>query len=222
MRAADGIRRLARCSVVAAACFGALMTALALFGFPRPLARWLCAREAASNRAPDWIVVLGGGGIPSESGLMRTYAAAAYARLRTGAVIVVSLPAEGDPETNSVGRMKRELVMRGLPAERIRMEYRARDTHEQALALAAMLGTNALERPVALVSSSFHLRRALLSFRKAGFRDVIVVPTDAKPHEGDPGPGARWRYGVWENLAASILYTRELVGLAWYKLRGWI
>ena len=33
------------------------------------------------------------------------------------------LPADGDPEMSEVGAMKRELVLRGVPASRIRMEH---------------------------------------------------------------------------------------------------
>jgi hypothetical protein len=33
---------------------------------------------------------------------------------------------------------------------------------------------------------------------------------------------AHLRYGFWINLSAEVWITRELIGLAAYKLRGWI
>lgn len=191
-------------------------------GFPKYFFDWMLTRNEQLSAAPAYIVVLGGAGIPSESGLVRTYYAADYGAQFTGATCIVSLPCEGDPETNSVGRMKQELVMRGVAAERIRMEHRAWNTHWQAVEIARMLGTNALGRPLLIVTSPYHCRRSLLCFRKAGFTQAACMPAEDMFAEADPGENTRIRYGLWSSLEWQLRFARELCALAYYRLRGWV
>ena len=192
------------------------------FGFPRRFFDWMLTRDALLRGPPAYVVVMGGGGIPSETGLIRTYYGAEYGVQYTGATCIVSLPCEGDPETNAVGRMKRELIMRGVAAERIRMEYRAWNTHWQAVEIARMLGTNALSAPVLIVTSPYHCRRSLLCFRKQGFTQAACLPTEETSSGASPGENARVRYGVWSSLEWQLCFARELCALAYYKVRGWV
>jgi uncharacterized SAM-binding protein YcdF (DUF218 family) len=199
----------------------ALWIALAGTRLPMRAYRWLsCDPASPGQRAPGVIVVLGGGGIPSESGLIRCYQAASTALAHPAAEVIVSLPADGDPETASVGRMRDELVLRGVPAGRIRLEHRARSTHEQAEAVARMLQGRPAER-VLLVTSEYHLRRSLLAFRKAGL-EVAGEPAGAVAAEADMGGFTGLRYRFWHNLANSITLARELTALLAYRLRGWV
>jgi uncharacterized SAM-binding protein YcdF (DUF218 family) len=166
--------------------------------------------------------VLGGEGIPSESGLMRTYCAAHLGHQYPAARLICALPADGNPDTSSVGRMRDELVLRGVARERVALETRARNTHEQSVAVRAMLGEAALGEPLLVVTSPSHARRALLCFRKAGFRKVgceAAIGTDA---EADMGRHVFLRYGFWNMLEAQVRFARELTAMAVYKLRGWI
>lgn len=197
-----------------------LQAAGALLGWHRRPLAWLRA-AAFDPPAPAVIVVLGGGGIPSESGLLRCYHAATLARAHPDALCIVSLPAD-DPEEQSTGRMRDELVMRGVAPERILMEARARNTHEQAVAVREMLGDAGLEAPVWIVTSGAHTRRALLCFQRQGFRSVHGLTARVTGAEGDMGPGTFWRYGLWSHLETQIEILREWTALGYYWRRGWI
>lgn len=192
------------------------------FGLPGFVGRWFGAPAREASVAPQYVVVLGGGGIPSESGLIRTYFAAELYRKHPGAVFVVSLPSEGNPETNSVGRMRDELVMRGVPATSIRMESAALNTHEQAVNVARLLGPDAQRVQVRIVTSPWHMRRAIGCFRKAGFQLVGGAATFNTGAEADPGSGTLLRYVFWANLTAGIECLRESAALLVYQLHGWI
>ena len=171
-------------------------------------------------RDPDVIVVLGGGGIPSESGLMRCFYGAQTARAYPRARVIVSLPADGDPETSSVGRMRDELVMRGVERGRISLEHDARSTHEQSEAIAGLLRDQPGVK-VLLVTSEYHIRRSLLAFRKAGL-NVGTEVYDTMAPEAGMGAFTSVRYYFWYNLTNSITLAREVIAMTAYRLRGWL
>lgn len=197
-----------------------LQVLVGFVGLPCRLLFWMTGGEPPVDH-PRCIVVLGGGGIPSETGLMRTYCAAAYGAGRTGVTFIVALPADGDPATSSVGRMRGELVMRGIPAESVIMEYRGRSTWEQAANIRRMLDSET-DQHMAIVTSPYHVRRALLCFRKQGFRNVTGLPAVGVGAEADLGGGTTVRYAFWSNLVAEIEVLRELCALAQYWWKGWI
>ncbi|MFH0953247.1 MAG: YdcF family protein [Verrucomicrobiota bacterium] len=221
---ARALRRAGRAVVIVSAVAFILQVAVGLFGMPWRLVARLTGDDFKLEVEPRYVVVLGGGGIPSESGLIRTYYAAAIGTNLPGATFVVSLPSDGDPATNSVGRMRDELVLRGIPASAVRLEYRSFDTHEQAVSIARLLGSEALAEPVLIVTSPYHAKRALLCFRKAGFRRVACLAAVGIGPEADFGAGLQLnlRYAFWANLEAEVEFAREIVALAYYKLRGWI
>ena len=206
--------------MLGAGVFAVQMT-LAVVGVPGTLDRWL-ACSCATETVPRYVVVLGGGGIPSGSGLMRTYHAVASSGWGAGTVFIVALPADEDPERSSVGRMRDELVMRGVPVGAIRMEYRGRNTREQAVNIRRMLGPEAIAERLAIVTSPPHVRRSVLCFRKAGFQKVGGVPAYGTGAEADLGAGCALRYGFWDNLVSEVEFARELCALAYYRLKGWI
>lgn len=194
----------------------------AVTGPPFWLTNWLNAKAPVPTVTPRYIVVLGGGGIPSGSSLIRSYYAAEFGRALTGTTFVVALPTDGNPEHSSVGRMRDELVLRGIPAAKILMESRGLNTREQARNVGTLLGPAALTQPVLVVSSEYHLRRALLYFRKVGFTQLAGLNAAGTGTEADPGGWAGLRYGVWNNLVVEIKMLRELAGLAAGRLMGWL
>lgn len=215
-------RRILRGLVVAAAALFVLQIVFALTGPPDCLTDWLKGKQFAPNETPRVIVVLGGSGIPSESGLIRTYHAAEIGRGLTGTTFVVSLPTEENPDTSSVGRMRDELVLRGVPAAAILMETTGLNTHEQAVNVRQLLGDTVLHEPVVVVTSGYHMRRAVLCFREAGFTNVTGSLAESVGAEYDPGAWAWLRYGIWGNMAREAEIARELTALLAYKVRGWI
>ena len=214
-------RRSARHIVWVAAAMFALQLIVAVTGPPHVLTDWLTCKKLQPRETPRNIVVLGGGGIPSTTSLVRLYYAAEYGRGLTGTVFVVSLPASVDPEHASVGRMRDELVMRGIPAARIRMETRGLGTRDEAVRVRELLGDEALPEPLVLVSSEFHLRRAVLAFRRVGFANVRGLQADDVGAEAE-FRFANLRYGIWGNFAREAVIMRELIALLFYKLCGWV
>lgn len=197
-----------------------LQIAVGFVGLPGRLTAWLAGGEPPADH-PRYVAVLGGGGIPSATGLMRTYCAAAYGAGRTGVTFIVALPADRDPETSSVGRMRDELVLRGIPAGSVLMEVRGRNTHEQARNIHRMLRSEEDEH-IAIVTSPYHVRRALLCFRAQGFTHVTGLPATGVGAEADLGGGVTLRYAFWSNLVSEIEVLRELIALAQYRWNGWL
>ena len=149
-----------------------LQLVLPATGLQGKLNRWLTAPEwRIEDREAAVVVVLGGGGIPSESGLIRTwYGADAYEEY-PHATYIVCLPAGDNPEEDSVGLMRDELVMRGVPSEQVLLETRGRNTREQASEVHKILQERGDTGPVLVVSSPYHLRRSIQSFHAAGLTD---------------------------------------------------
>ena len=93
----------------------------------------LSVSKAGVNRPPDYIVVLGGGGMPSESGLMRCWYTAKTANYFTRAKVIISLPGNARDSLSSINGMKKELVIRGIAPERILLEDSGTNTRAEAL-----------------------------------------------------------------------------------------
>lgn len=191
-----------------------------------------------SINPPDVIVMMGGGGIPSESGLMRSWKTAEAARIFSNAVIVVAMPDDGT-ETATFG-IEHELIMRGVAEERLRREPKGRNTREQAMEVHRMLVQPGRDNPVlALVTSPEHMRRAWLSFKRAGFSQLIAFPSwpeaievDMSYHEAELGAkvslGGRVgrsnmiKYAIWDNMGLMMRCTRETMAIWYYRLMGWL
>lgn len=198
---------------------------------------WLGTDKQVLAEEPDVLVMLGGGGVPSESGLMRSYVLAEAARLFPNAMVAVAMP-----DTNDISsiRMKEELVLRGIKAERILWEDQGRNTREQATRLRQMLYADGLDPVVVLVTSPAHMKRSLLTFRKAGFEKIFpqtefgvsmasnlsYVREDlgAEPAVPMPdiGQNEMLRYHFWSNLSIEVRVLHEFAALAYYRLMGWI
>jgi uncharacterized SAM-binding protein YcdF (DUF218 family) len=212
------VRRIFRLCVYGLSVLAFLQLALAIIGFPPCLHAWFAGPPLEGR--PGMIVVMGGGGIPSESGLMRTYHASIEATNHPLAKIIVSLPADADPETSSVGLMRDELVMRGIDRDRISMEHRALNTYQQAQAIYEMIGEGASGVRLLLVTSPSHGRRSVLCFRKAGFENVGCSVAVSESVDADMGKHLLARYGFWRGLEMQARYGRELTAIVYYKLRG--
>ncbi len=213
---------LLRRFVWTAALLFVLQLIFAIVGLPRPLCDWLHAKDLQPIETPHTIVVLGGGGVPSASTLLRLYYAAEFGRGLTGVTFVVSLPADEKPDEASVGRMRNELVTRGIPASQIRMETRGLSTRHQAVNIGSLLGDKARQKPIVVVTSGYHIRRAVLAFRAAGFTNVRGLLAANVEAEADFGWFTGLRYGVWNNWAQEAELMRELIVLMFYKLHGWV
>jgi len=198
----------------------------------------LGVHNSSISRPPSSIVLLSGSGIPSESGLIRTYYTARIASAFPDAEVIIVMPGNLDSSFSAPRLEANELIMRGVDPANIEYENTGRNTREQALKVAAGKSKEYLNQPITLVTSPEHMRRAVLAFRKCGFTAVSGLPTfensldanltfndiDLKGNRLAPaiGNNLQVRYQFWHHLKLEVLVIREYFGLLYYKLRGWI
>lgn len=210
-----------------------LMWLLALTPLPGLAYGWLGRVEAPPAGAPELIVMMGGGGIPSESGLMRCYATAALARQHAKARVMVAMPFEPGEGPGRPSAVVQELMLRGVEKSRITQEGAGRHTREQALKVWTLAGGEKRQPVVTVVSSPEHIRRSALSFRRVGFAKVGGAPAFSQHLEANlaltesgtmpnPAHSVLLRYRMWDNLLLEIKVLRECTALLYYRVRGWI
>ena len=111
---------------------------------------------------------------------------------------------------------RRLWIAMGVPPERITTEDASRNTFENALFTQRLVGPQPGERWL-LVTSAFHMPRAVGTFRAANF-PVVPYPVDYRTRGNDldlmPRPEAA------ENLRRVDTAVREWVGLAVYYATG--
>lgn len=210
--------------------------ALAFTTLPYWGIHWLGTSKAELKWKPETIVLLGGGGMPSESNLMRSWFAAKAARSFSEANLVIAMPGDVTDSLSTPQLMKIELVLRGVNPQKIRFENAGTNTRAQALNCEKILGNS---QSVLLITSPDHTRRAVLCFQKAGFEKVNAFPafenaTEAdltfkddelggrKSAAPDVGQNIQVRYQVWNHLKYEVAFVREMLALGYYRLRGWI
>lgn len=102
----------------------------------------------------------------------------------------------------------------GVPPEAVDWEAASRNTRENALAIRDRLGPG----PFILVTSAFHMPRAVAACRAVG---LTPVPAPC----GHQAPGTLTPYDfvpASEYLWDSALAIREYLALLYYRLKGWI
>jgi uncharacterized SAM-binding protein YcdF (DUF218 family) len=120
---------------------------------------------------PEVAVVLGGGiradGSPTPSTVARARAAAHLAQKRPDLAIIVSgSHGEGPPAPRTEAAAMADLITAaGIAPRRVFREERSRDTLGNAIEVASRFLSKIPPRPIYLVSSPFHLERALVAFR---------------------------------------------------------
>lgn len=211
----------------------------ALLGLPWPVYNWLSLVGSDAEGTPDLIVMMGGGGIPSESGLTRTWQTAHEAARFPKARVLVAMPYEPGENATNRSAVQQELILRGISEYRISQEGEGRYTREQALLVRKMCEGREDKIRLLIVTSPEHVRRSVLAFRKAGFANVRgrgVLNQELKAEllygeEFDPfkpsadsvvGHNLTLRYRFWDNLVIEVKVARELAALVYYKAKGWI
>lgn len=117
----------------------------------------------------------------------------------------------------SVHSGMRELLERsGIPAGMIWVEGASRSTHENALYGAEILRKKGISK-IALIVEADSMPRASACFRKQGFK---VQPTPSEFREWGPWPNEL--LPNWRAIRDNGIILHEALGIAWYKLRGWI
>jgi uncharacterized SAM-binding protein YcdF (DUF218 family) len=123
--------------------------------------------------------------------------------------------------------MKELLELVGVPANAIILETNASSTHQHAKNLQVLLRERSFQR-VLLVTSAMHMPRAMGVFKKesAGTGiEFIAAPTDFRITEPIPAPWYQRLKGLVPTPSNLVLFSEamhEYVGMAWYKVRGWM
>ena len=184
---------------------------------------------------PNYIIVLGGGGIPSESGLMRTYKASQLSLKYPTAKVIIALPGDTSDCISSVNLMRREIIYRGVDSTKILLEPTGTNTRMQALQILSIIDENS---KILLVTSPEHMYRAIRVFKTAGMINTGGSSAFEKAIESDLGfdleklggnqfvldlgDNTQFRYQFWNHFKYQIIIYREYFAITYYKIKGWI
>ncbi len=192
------------------AVFGLLMVAVNL----TPLTHWWATALSGDWSEPpgDVLVILGGsvldnGKIGGSSYWRAIYGALAY---KQGGFREVLICGGRDGIVSISSPMRELMVSLGVPPDRIRIEQESASTRENALAAAGILRDMSGRK--VLLTSDYHMYRAIRAFRRAGI--------DIKPW---PFPDVRKRSGSWINRWSCFQdLVLETGKIAYYQTRGWM
>ncbi len=121
------------------------------------------------------------------------------------------LLAEGQPEA---ARAKLFFDGMGLSPQQFVLESASRTTYENAQFSAILPGVDP-KQPWLLLTSAWHMPRALSTFRKAGW-NVTPYPVDFRTGSNTP-----WtQYSLWAGAQKWQLALHEIAGLLAYQLAG--
>lgn len=111
------------------------------------------------------------------------------------------------------------LQQAGIPDSNIIIEDQSRNTYENAIYTRDLVEKMGIKGKFLLITSSFHMKRSLACFKKAGM-SVYPYPVDAKTRSFSlaidsflPEP---FYFTLWDQI------IHEWVGLAAYKFSGYI
>lgn len=117
----------------------------------------------------------------------------------------------GGPEQQPTARLMAGLMTYlGVPPDRLLKETQSTTTRENLRQVARMLGPD--PPPVTLITSDYHMRRALLEARRAGLPDVAPHPV--------PDVLKRAAAGYWERPGLALLLAWETAKLAAAETSG--
>ncbi|WP_020600235.1 YdcF family protein [Spirosoma panaciterrae] len=122
---------------------------------------------------------------------------------------------------NDEGQMTaRFLIIGGVRPDDIILENKSRNTHENAVFTAQMLHQRFRQNQCVLITSAWHMRRAIACFRKEGVR-VTPFPTCFLSNQRSFAPGD-WLLPHEEEFFNAYYLVRELVGYVSYWVAGYI
>jgi uncharacterized SAM-binding protein YcdF (DUF218 family) len=181
---------------------------------------WQGSADAAS---PKWIVVLGGGHVSdprlpvnsqiSQAALGRVVEGVRLYKAIPGSKLLLSGGGVYDPAPEA-DVMARIAVLLGVKPQDITLERDSRDTEEEAVLIAKMVGA----QKIILVTSAAHMPRSVALFKKQGLQP-IPAPADFLARESQGLDPAIFfpRAGALKQVESA---WHEYLGLAWAWLRG--
>ncbi len=170
----------------------------------------------------DVIVLLGGGSsekAPDLSGIgtlsqimLERLVTAVRLQKRLDVPIIVSGGGYLNPKISEAEIAKRYLIDLGVPDSKIYPETKSRDTIENARYTQAVCVAYNFRAPI-LVTSGYHMKRSLLSFRKVGMQ-VLPFPVGIKPKMPDKFLWTGLLPTDYRDISSAL---REYIGYAVYR-----
>lgn len=192
---------------------------------------FLSPLEKAYTMEPEiWkvsgIIVLGGGESDIQSNAWsqpntgdagdRLITALALAREHPGVVVLFTGGSGRLMGGVSGAEIARDIFLgAGLAEGRLILEGTSRNTSENATMSLELVPDN-LDGEWLLVTSAFHMRRAVASFCAAGWKNIVPWPTDYRT--GGFAERIGWNFAI--NLNDLNVGVREWIGLTAYRLSG--
>lgn len=213
-----------------------IMIILSFTDYPYLVYHWLGTHNSEITETPDYIVVMGAGGMPGPEGLMRCHFAAKSAHEFQEAKVIVALPSEEENFNQSdTYRMFKEINLKGIEEQRFIFETRGTNTYFQAKEIATLL-ENSLNKNLLIVTSPEHMYRCILTFKKCGFvnveglssfensydDDLLLTKDERSKKIKDVNRNLSLRYNMWAYLKYQIDVAREFIAIGWYKWKGYI
>lgn len=210
-----------------------ILSTLAFTRVPFDVQRWLGTSESNYSFTPDFIVMMGAGGMPEGENLIRLFYTLQAGRTYPQSKIILAQSLD----TAVSNYMKDELIHHNIDSTRIFIESLGTNTRSQALAVSQDF-QEALGKNVVIISSPLHMRRVVKVFRKIGFKNVggegcfaqSVFPDLKYDHRRiggkrflpDVSSSMKIRYNFWNYFSLEIGCLREFCALIYYKMNGWI
>lgn len=203
-----------------------------------PFDRWFMV--ALENRFPppaalpehiDGIIVLGGGTNPSISAARHQVSINSAATRMTALVPLANRHPEArliftggsgsvfEQEFKEAIYVKEFYEQIGFDTSRISFEDQSRNTHENAVFSKQLMGPKPGETWI-LITSAFHLARAIGCFRAAGW-PVIAYPVDYLTSGRTSFGWADLHFNPGTGLSGLHTVIHEVLGLISYRLLGW-
>ena len=214
-----------RPSLLTIGLLGILLLSMNSFAWlvSRPLELWY-PHDPIPRDSADVIVILSGTvHRPTPNRPYNLAAQDTYERLEHGVwlfkhwralpILVSGGPDKDEPYATT---MKRILESEGVPPDFIWIEDRSRSTRENAEFSSEILRERGISSIVLIVEAN-SMPRAAAAFRKAGI-NVTPAPirfTELDYNVSDVFPN-------WRAIALNDEALHEYLGLAWYRIRGWI
>ena len=210
-----------------------LMLVLSFTSLPYHAYHHLGTTNSTLTCDPDIIILLGGSGMPSPDGLIRTYYTAQAAVKYSETDIIIAHPYGVNDSLGQLKLMAKELVYKGVDSSRIAFEPYGFNTRSQALNIAAMYAGEKQHLTLLLITSPEHMYRSVKTFNKAGFPHVGGFSAFERPIDEEKViditdredvriRSLSLRYNIWSYLQYELIVLKEYTAIVYYKLKGWI
>ena len=152
---------------------------------------------------------------PTNGSLSRLiYGIALYRQMHHASIVISG--GSGDPQKQNISEadaMKDAAVSLGIPAGDIVIERGSRNTVESAEVLKKLVG----KKKVVLVTSAYHMKRAVAIYRKTGME---VTPAPADYLSEQKGISLYSFIPKTCHMGTATAALSEHMSFAWYRLRG--